>query len=289
MLLPPEKQTLLDEIVARLSVVPGVQAIALGGSYARGTQRPGSDLDVALYYADADPFDIEVIRRIATDFAPDGVPTVTGFYGWGPWVNGGAWIHNPVSKVDFLYRSIDQVQRTIEEALRGVTHHDFDQQPAYGFFSLIYLGETFVCRPLFDPQGILARLKEQVAVYPPLLKEKTVTSSLWLAEFSLIHAAGYAANGDVYATSGAMTRTAAYLTQVLFALNEVYFMNDKTAMKEIAAFPILPVDYVDTLSGILSHVGRTPADLQASVRALHDLWSSVVDLTGGAYRPAFQL
>lgn len=289
MLLPPEKQTLLDDIVARLSVVPGVQAVVLGGSYARGKQRPGSDLDVAMYYHEAAPFDIQDIRRIAADFAPDNPPSVTEFYGWGAWVNGGAWIHNPLSKVDFLYRNIDQVQRTIDDALRGVTYHDFNQQPAYGFYSVIYLGETFVCRPLFDPHGIVARLKEQVAVYPPMLKEKIVSGNLWMAEFSLLHADGYAANCDLYATVGALTRTASFLTQLLFALNETYFMNDKTAMKEIAAFPIVPAGYVDALSEVLAHPGRTSAELQASVQALRALWSSVVALTGGAYQPAFKM
>ena len=289
MFLPPEKQTLLDDIVARLSVVPGVQAVVLGGSYARGQQRPGSDLDVAIYYHEAAPFDIEAIRRIALDLAPDNPPSVTDFYGWGAWVNGGAWIHHPVCKVDFIFRNIDQVQRTIQDALRGVTHHDFNQQPAYGFYSVIYLGETFVCRPLFDPHGYVARLKEQVAVYPPLLKEKIVSGHLWMAEFSLLHADGYAASGDVYAAAGAMTRTASLLTQVLFALNETYFMNDKTALKEIAAFPIAPAGYGDALSEVLAHPGRTSAELQGSVKALRALWSSVVALTGGAYQPAFRL
>lgn len=289
MQLPPEKQSLLDDMVARLSAVPGVRAIVLGGSYARGQQRPGSDLDIGLYYAEAAPFEIDAIRRVAAGFAPDGALTVTGFYEWGAWVNGGAWIHNPLSKVDFLYRNIDQVQRTIDDALRGVTHHDFDQQPAYGFYSVIYLGETFICQPLYDPQGVIARMKEQVAAYPPLLKEKVVAGSLWLAEFSLLHADGYAARGDVYTTTGALTRAASFLTQALFALNETYYMNDKTAMKEIAAFPIAPAGYVDALGDILARPGRTSADLQGATRALRGLWSGVVALTGGAYQPAFQV
>jgi hypothetical protein len=77
---------------------------------------------------------------------------VTGFYVWGAWVNGGGWIHTPSVKVDFLYRNLDQVQRTINEAEQGSIQHDFDQQPAYGFYSVIYLAETKICLPLYDPQ-----------------------------------------------------------------------------------------------------------------------------------------
>jgi len=287
--IPPEKQQLLDEIVQRLSAVRGVRAVVLGGSYARGRQRPGSDLDIGLYYADAAPFAIEDIRQVARDFSGAGEPTVTGLYGWGEWVNGGAWVHNPVSKVDFLYRSLDHVQRTIDEARQGVMRLDFNQQPAYGFYSVIYLGETHICQPLYDPEGLIAQMKALVTPYPPLLKEKTVAGYLWMAEFSLLHAAGYAASGDVYTTSGALTRTAAFLTQVLFALNETYFMNDKTAIKEIAAFPLVPAGYGEHLSEVLANLGRSSEQLQEAVRAMQRVWSSVVELTGGSYRPAFRM
>jgi predicted nucleotidyltransferase len=42
--------TFLQNIVDRLIVVDGLQAIVLGGSQASETQRPDSDIDVGLYY-----------------------------------------------------------------------------------------------------------------------------------------------------------------------------------------------------------------------------------------------
>ena len=287
--IPPEKLALLEAVVERLAAVPGVQAVALGGSYARGTQRLGSDLDVGIYYHENEPFSIEAIRAAAADFAPENPPDVTDFYGWGPWVNGGAWVHTPVTKVDFLYRNIEQVRRTIDEAHQGITRHDFNQQPAFGFYSVIYLAETNICLPLFDPHGVLANLKALVAAYPPVLKEKTVASTLWMAEFSLLHADGYAEKGDVYATAGTLARVASYLTQALFALNETYYLTDKTALQEIAAFRLAPAGYADRLQDILAHIGRSPAELLASVGAMRALWSGVLTLTGGTYRPAFRV
>ncbi|RPJ49603.1 MAG: DUF4037 domain-containing protein [Chloroflexi bacterium] len=213
---------------------------------------------------------------------------MTDFYGWGPWVNGGGWIHTPAGKVDFLYRNLEQVERAIADARQGITHHDFNQQPAFGFYSVIYLAETRICLPLHDPRGHIARLKEQVAEYPPRLKEKTIADTLWMAEFSLLHADGYAAAGNVYALAGALARVSSYLTQALFALNESYFMSDKTAVQEISAFPLCPEDYVERLSAVLAHPGRTEAELREAVRAMRALWSDVVSLTGGTYRPAFR-
>jgi predicted nucleotidyltransferase len=40
----------IDALVPQLADLPGVVAIVLGGSRARGTHRPGSDWDIGLYY-----------------------------------------------------------------------------------------------------------------------------------------------------------------------------------------------------------------------------------------------
>jgi len=70
---------LLNTIAFELSKVPGVIAIVLGGSYARQTARPDSDLDVGLYYANNSPPDIEAICRCAeTISVPNSPPTVVG-------------------------------------------------------------------------------------------------------------------------------------------------------------------------------------------------------------------
>jgi hypothetical protein len=294
--LPPQKQALLEAVAARLAAVPGVVAVVLGGSHARGTARPDSDLDVGIYYEERRPFAIDAIRAVAAEISIAGPPDVTDLYGWGPWVNGGAWIRTAAGKVDFVYRNLDQVRRTIDEAARGSSGHHFDQQPAFGFYGVIYLGETRACVPLHDPAGHVAALKRAVAVYPPLLRQKTVTSSLWLAEFSIDHAERWAGRGDGYAVAGALTRTAAYLTQVLFALNETYFMGDKSAMAEIeagfrAARPLVPPDYVPRLRAILGRIGESPGALAASAGALRELWASVVALAreeGIDYRPFFR-
>ena len=127
--LPAEKQALLDTLIPGLAAVPGVEALALGGSYARGTAHPGSDLDIALYYREDAPLDVEAVRRIAAEISIQGEPVVTDLYGWGPWVNGGAWIYTAAGKVDFLYRSLDQVQRTIDAARQGKSEHDFGSSP----------------------------------------------------------------------------------------------------------------------------------------------------------------
>jgi predicted nucleotidyltransferase len=287
--IPPEKQQLLNDTVTLLKAIPGVQAVVLGGSYARGAARPDSDLDIGIFYSESAPFAIADIRQAAVTLSGSANQEVTDFYGWGAWVNGGGWLHTPAGKVDFLYRNLEQVERTLQEAQQGIVQHDFDQQPAYGFYSIMYLAELKISIPLYDPHGQIERFKAQIAHYPALLKQKTTSGALWMAEFSLNHADGYAAAGNVYAAAGALTRTAACLTQALYALNETYFMSDKAALGEIPAFKLLPAGYPDRLASILGQMGRTTAELQASIQALRGLWAEVVALTEGTYRPAFRL
>ena len=286
---PPEKQELLTRLVDHLRAVTGVAAIVLGGSYASGTQHAASDLDIGLYYWEAQPFDLAIIRQIADGISAQGPATVTGFYEWGAWVNGGAWIHTAQGKVDFLYRNLDHVQRTVTEAQQGITHHDYAQQPTHGFYSVIYLAETQICRPLYDPAGLIADLKRQVAVYPAALKQKLVADTLWSAEFTLLFAHDFAAKGDVYNTVGCLTRITANLTQALFALNEQYFMRDKQVMETIATFTVLPTGYVAQINALLAAPGSTAPTLQQTVQQSKAIWRNVVALAGDLYQPKFQL
>ena len=287
--IPEEKLQLLERIVARLRSIDGVKAVVLGGSYASRTHHAASDLDIGIYYTEDEPFPIDEIKKAAHEFSDASPAIVTGFYEWGAWVNGGAWLHTTHGKVDFLYRNLDHVRRTIEEACRGITQHDYDQQPTFGFYSVMYLAETNICLPLYDPQGMVTQLKEQVKKYPPALKTSIVKGSLWLAEFSLLYARDFAAKGDVYNTVGCITRVASNLTQALFALNERYYIRDKQVMETISTFAVKPVNYAARLNAILACPGGGPETLQASVEALRTLWQEAAALAGELYQPAFRL
>ena len=285
--MPPEKRAVLVEAVERLWWVDGVAAVVLGGSYARGTQHPQSDIDIGIYYRESSPFSIDAICQVARSLSNDGAPVVTDFYEWGPWVNGGAWISAQAGKVDFLYRNIDQVARTIDRAQQGIYEHDYNQQPTFGFYSVTYLGETEVCIPLVDPQGWIAGLKSKVEQYPPKLKSAVVTTELWSAEFALSFAEAHARRGDVYNTVGCLTRICGCLTQALFALNETYFMNDKGALQAVDGFYLRPSEYRERISRLLASPGNDPSKLAETVTSLRGIFSEVVGLSGDLYQPKY--
>jgi hypothetical protein len=76
--------------------------------------------------------------------------------------------------VDLLYKNIDQVVKTIDNAKRGIWENSFEQQPPYGFSSIIFLGETQSCIPLHDPASVIGILKDSITQFPQKLKQSVV-------------------------------------------------------------------------------------------------------------------
>jgi hypothetical protein len=283
----PER--VLARVVAELRPLEGVRALALGGSWARGTARPDSDLDVGLYYREAAPFRVEAVRSSAQRLDPRPERVVTGFGEWGPWVDGGAWLVVDGQRVDLLYRSLDQLERTLAAAERGEHQWHFGQQPPFGFHSYVLLGELSICRPRHDPEGELARLRRRVERYPEPLRAAVVQDLLWNAEFSLLHARGFAARGDVVNTAGCLTRIAACLVQVVFAWNRRWFVSDKGALETIDAGLEAPPGFGAELAALLAAPGASAGELTRTLARMRALCESVATLCSELYRPRFAL
>jgi predicted nucleotidyltransferase len=75
----------------RLSRIPGVAAVVLGGSWSRGDRDSISDVDLGVYYRASDPPSVEALRQAAAELdTASSSPVATNFGDWGEWVNGGA-------------------------------------------------------------------------------------------------------------------------------------------------------------------------------------------------------
>lgn len=283
--LSASQKTILSEVVDALSGIDGVQAVALGGSHARGLARPDSDLDVGIYYRAGAPFSVATVRSIAAELndAPD--PVVTDIGEWGPWVDGGAWLTIRGQRVDLLYRSVERIDRVILDAEQGRHELHFGQQPPFGFFGPTYLGEVAVAVPYLDPDGVLASFKERVAQYPDPLRRAVIQDYLWAAEFGLTaFAPKFAHLGDAYGTVGCLARSVHHLTLVLFALNRVYLLNDKTALLEIERFALAPSSFRARVQALLGQAGETADALQSSVGRAQALFRETAELAGDLYR-----
>jgi nucleotidyltransferase-like protein len=286
MVLPKEKEQTLNNIVTDLKQSENVLAVVLGGSYAVGEASENSDLDLGIYYSEEKPFNIDDIKSIAKKYAVNEDATVTGFYEWGPWVNGGAWIETASGKVDFIYRNIQHVSRTIEKAKNGEWENHFEQQPPYGFTSIIYLGETSCCLPLYDPHNVIATLKDEVKTYPPKLKVAVVQLSLWSVEFTIWHAEYFYKKKDIYNLVGCLTRGVKHIVNALFAINEVYPLGDKRAIKILDSAKNVPLNLEQRVEHILCVDKHT---IRNNIDKLQKLFDETVKLSNGAYKRFYNL
>jgi predicted nucleotidyltransferase len=286
-----EKQReLVLMLASRLGAICGVKSVVLGGSHARGLAHPGSDIDLGIFYSESAPFSIQSIRELADELNDTPAPVVCGFYEWGPWVNGGAWLTIGEQRVDLLYRGLEHVERVIREAEEGTYHLDYAQQPPFGFFSATYLGEVAVCIPLFDPDGYVEKLKPRVASYPEALRRAVVQEHLWAAEFNLAaFAPKFAARGDVYGTSACLTRAVNQIILALFALNRRYPLNDKTAIDELAEFELVPQEFGPRVQKTLAALGESQACLDVAVKSVLQLLRESIALAQKLYRSRYEL
>jgi hypothetical protein len=115
-------------------------AVTLGGSRATNSATAGSDWDFGLYYRGRlDPADIVALGWPGRIFAPGE---------WGKIVNGGGWLTIAGTKVDLIYRDLDEVLRWTAAAEAG--QFEIHREVGYvaGIATYVLAGELALARVL---------------------------------------------------------------------------------------------------------------------------------------------
>lgn len=284
----PKQHALVEEIVSRLSAISGIAAVVLGGSFARNRARPDSDIDIGIYYHEHNRFDVSAIRDLADQVNDNANPVVSGFGEWGRWIDGGAWLTIEGQKLDLLYRQVEMVEFTLGEAQAGRFELDFGQQPPFGFFGQTLLGEVAIAQTLYDPCGIICALKSSVSPMPDELRRAIVQKCLWNVDFGLrAFLPKFVAAGNAYGAAGCLTRFANELVLVMFAMNDTYLLNEKTALAEIAEFPIGVSDFASRVSAMLGAPGKDKSGLSSSLQQMTMLFEEAAQLADDLYQPVW--
>lgn len=244
----------LDHVVTAIADVPGVEAIVLGGSRARGRAEKTSDYDLGLYYCAARPLDTSALLEVARSLVDDpDTAEVTPIGGWGPWIVGGAWLSIEGRKVDLIYRNVDAVAQTIANCSAGNVSMHYQPGHPHGFCPAIWMGEVALRQPLHDPQSVLARLKATTDPYPRQMAEALIRRFQWEILFTIRNAE--AALRDRTQVAGCAYRALACIAQVLFALNERYLINEKGALREAAELPLTIAALLPRVAEIWRFIG----------------------------------
>lgn len=267
-----ETDALIEQIVSEVKGVDGVRAIVLGGSRARGTHAPGSDIDLGIYYDPVHPLDLTALNAVATridDGRRENIVTPVG--GWGPWVNGGGWLKVQGLAVDFIYRDLAKVEATIADCLDGRVSTFYQPGHPHGFTSAFYLGEVAICRPLWDPAGLIAALKQRVTPYPDALQRAEIQAFAWEIDFSIGIAKKSIARADVVYAAGCCFRAVACMLHVLFAFNRTYWLNEKGAVALTDAFSIQPQQFRKRAEAAFRLLDADPEALEKAIAILEAL------------------
>jgi hypothetical protein len=249
-------EALLGRLVVALAPVPGVEAVALGGSRARGAATAGSDYDIGLYYRGSRPIDIAALRRVAASLDDRGAAAeVTALRGWGPWIDGGGWLLIDGVHVDLLYRDLDRVSMAIDDAHAGKVEPHYQPGHPHAFLPAIYAGEVAYARALHDPTGSLAALQTRTTPYPSALAAALRRRFEWEATFALANARKSLDRGDISYLVGCAFRAIASLCQTLFALNGVWLLNEKGAVAAVDGFACKPADFSQRIARLYADLG----------------------------------
>jgi predicted nucleotidyltransferase len=200
----------MEHLAPYLAQIPGVVAVALGGSRATGRARPDSDWDFGLYYR----------GRIRADDV-----RALGFSGtvvepgeWGRLVNGGAWLVISGERVDLLYRDLDFVEHWLAEAREGRYERDHVEGFIAGMATYVLVGELAIARVL---TGDLPKPE-----FPEALRRSAPPRWYGSASFSLALAEGLAEH-DFAGCLGLLAKAAIATAQGRLAERGEWALNEK--------------------------------------------------------------
>lgn len=274
---------LMQQIVDEVKQVEGVRAVVLGGSRARGTYIPSSDMDLGIYYDPDLGLDLSELSRVATRLDDEHrVDVITPIGGWGPWINGGGWLKIQNHPVDFLYRDLAKVTAVIEDCLGGTVEIFYQPGHPLGFVSSMYLAEVAVCQPLWAPDGSISELKEKINPYPDSLQRALTQKFAWEINFSIDIARKAAQRSDVTYAAGCCFRSVMCMLQVLFAINKTHWLNEKGALAIADTFGLKPERLQSRINKVFQLLEANPQPIQNALFQLDELNREIAKLDAGS-------
>ena len=246
---------IIQSVTEKLSSLPYIEGIVLGGSRARGTHTEDSDIDIGIYYK-SESFDLTAINQIATELDDENRNDLVVPPGaWGDWINGGGWLVINGYHVDLILRDIKRVEQIIKDTEQGIVTANYQTGHPHGYISAMYRGELAISKIQYAKNERLCELKNQAEIYPGALKNNLINFFIFEAEFSLMFVKANAGAEDKYYIAGHVFRIISCLNQVLFACNNAYCINEKKAIKLIETFEHKPEKYTEKVNHIFEVLG----------------------------------
>lgn len=251
----------LVEMAGQLVGVPGVVAVTLGGSRARGDHTPGSDVDLGLYYIR--PLDVTALAEVARGWAGPGA-TVTEPGGWGPWVDGGAWLRVDDVAVDWIYRELGRVERSVDAALAGRTARHTQLGHPFGVPDYAYAAELALARVLADTDGRLEVCRGRLGGFPPALGE-ALLRGLDQADFLVMVARKAVQRRDTVFVAACLAESVLLVALAVHGGAGSWVTHEKGALASASRLGTAPAGLAGRAGRLVGGLGDTDDSLSAAV------------------------
>lgn len=252
---PQTIQTIIQEFVPICKHIAGDQryAISVGGSLGKGTWDNRSDVDFRLF----------TDQRVQW---PDENPELWADY----FAAANKWKERGTPIDGIWSRTVGEIDAALDGWLQGELKPVDMVWTIWGYHVLPDISNQF---SIEDPYNIIGGWKERLRRYPPALKQAILDRYLeslryWRADY---HYAHKVERGDVVFLAGMAAKLVHEMIQILFALNETYYVGDGSNLTFVEKFKTVPRDFIARVSGILYPPPPDPTGSQyAALTALID-------------------
>ncbi len=228
----PQLQELIGEfvpIIRKWDV--GKYAISIGGSMGKGTWDSRSDVDFRLFH------ELD-LPRLKPEIWTEVSAAIEHWRGKGITVDG-VWT-----------RSIDEIDAALDRWLNGEIKPDEMVWTIWGYHILPDIRYQAIIE---DPYGVIAGWKKRLQHYPPKLREALLNKHLaalryWRNDY---HYVSKVKRGDVVFLAGLSAKLVHDMMQVLFALNETYYVGDGQNLELSREFQHQPSHFAERIRDAL--------------------------------------
>lgn len=249
---------MFEQLIAELSALNEVEAIALGGSRAGEHFDASSDYDVYLYCTD--PVDEAARREILSRYCS--VMEIGNSY-WE--LEDNCVLKNGID-IDILYRNLDDFTADLASVV--------EQYQARNGYTTCMWHNLRTCKILYDRDGRLTAVKDRFDLpYPEQLQENIINRNFKLLQTAMpayrVQIAKAVKRRDVVSINH---RVAAFMESyfdILFALNEQTHPGEKRQIqlcKELCQ--ILPENFEENLHRLFFHLYTAPEQVEGDISAL---------------------
>jgi hypothetical protein len=228
-------QSIFAEFIPICQQLAGDQryAISVGGSLGKGTWDSQSDVDFRLFTDHKSISPNQNPERFVDYFAAIQ-----------------RWKEKGINIDGVWWRTVGEIDAAIDSWFSGDIRPGERVWTIWGYYILTDINNQYVIE---DPSGIIAAWKDRLKIYPPALKQAILAKNLaslryWRTDYHYAHKVERA---DVVFLAGISSKLVHEVIQILFALNETYYVGDGSNLRFIEKFKIAPANFSARVRDIL--------------------------------------